>query len=77
METIDPIYRDVYFNGIYYCPASKHYPNRDNVIVFCNRCKKSHLDVCIGSEGNLDLCLHCITEISKVLHGIRAKEFFK
>jgi len=76
MQTIDPIYRNIYFNGIYYCPASKHYPDRENVIVYCNRCSKSHLDMCIGGEGNLDLCLDCIREISSVIRGVRASEFF-
>jgi hypothetical protein len=77
METIDQTYRNLYFNGIYYCPASKHYPDRENVVVFCNRRRKSHLDVCIGGEGNLDLCLDCIKEISSVLRGICARDFFK
>lgn len=45
--------------GVYYNPAYKHY-GQDG-IVFCDRCRKQDLSVCIGYEM-YDLCLQCVQE---------------
>lgn len=49
-------------NGVYYCPASKHYNNQSSNIV-CDRCRKTHLNVCIGLD-TYDLCLSCVQDVS-------------
>ena len=49
--------------GIYYNPASNHYNYSCNVS--CDRCKTNNLPSCIGL-GQLDLCLSCASDISKI-----------
>jgi len=46
--------------GTYYNPAYQRYGEEGNV--FCDRCKKQDLSVCIGYES-LDLCLQCVQEV--------------
>lgn len=78
MQTIDPLHLKIYYHCVYHNPASKHYPTNFNAIVFCDRCKRSHLEVCIGYENNLDLCLDCIKEIALTIkQHISAYSFFK
>jgi hypothetical protein len=49
--------------GKYFCPAYKHYGRVVNVM--CDRCKRSRLRACIG-HGDLDLCLECVDELTKI-----------
>lgn len=51
----------IYSNGTYYSPATKHYGD-DSINVVCDRCFKNNLDVCVGWLTH-DLCLQCVTEI--------------
>ena len=66
----------VFRNGIYYSPASKHYNNGNaDLSVVCDRCKKTNLDICIGYE-TYDICLQCIQEISNQLKKQKEIEKF-
>lgn len=47
--------------GTYYNPAYKHYGEEGNV--YCDKCKKQDLSVCIGYE-TMDLCLQCVEEVA-------------
>ncbi len=49
--------KNIYTLGLYYNPATDHYPNAD--YVFCDRCKKTRIYKCIGWE-NYDLCITCV-----------------
>lgn len=46
--------------GKYYNPAYQHYGQEG--IVYCDKCNKQDLSVCIGYE-TFDLCLNCVQEI--------------
>src|SRR5271154_5824803 len=63
----DHIYQNVCQYGQFYNPACSHYGyNSANVV--CDKCKKHHLDVCVGYD-KYDLCLKCVQEISKNCSG--------
>ena len=51
-------------NGIYYCPANKHYPQFTDSNVVCNFCNKTNLVRCIG-YNQFDLCLGCVANLEK------------
>jgi len=51
--------------GTYYNPAYQHYGQEGNV--FCDKCKKQDLLVCIGYETN-DLCLQCVQEVVECMN---------
>ena len=78
LNTIDPLHLEIYYHGVYHNPASNHYPSINNAIVYCDRCKKSHLEVCIGYDNNLDLCFDCIKNIAHMTQmHVTAHHFFK
>jgi hypothetical protein len=56
----------VLMNGIFYCPANKHYPHIPNTPVNCDRCKKTNVSVCVG-YGNFDLCMKCVEEVAAMI----------
>lgn len=51
--------------GIYYNPAHNHYGEEGNV--YCDKCKKENLSVCIGYES-LDLCFQCVQEVADCMN---------
>lgn len=55
-------FSDILNNGIYYCPATKHYTGQ-NVVVFCDRCDTADLSCCIGYLDK-DLCLLCVAALN-------------
>ena len=57
--------------GTYYNPATSHYNSSCRVI--CDRCKTENLPACIGL-GQLDLCLNCASDISKIQQTRRRQE---
>ena len=61
--------QSVYKYGTYYNPASRHYGDNLATNVSCDRCHRSHLDVCIGWQ-TFDLCLQCMTEINRMMNRV-------
>ena len=59
-------FENVIKNGKYYAPAWKHY-GETPTNVMCDRCRKSHLSICIGADANMDLCLNCAHIINEML----------
>lgn len=57
----------IYLNGTYYNPASKHYGTSNNSVI-CDRCHKNGLDICIG-WSSYDLCLDCVQIISDQINN--------
>ena len=51
-------------NGMYFCPAYKHYGQMTNVV--CDRCNKTNLKACIGYD-NKDLCLKCADALTNMI----------
>ena len=66
----------IFKNGIYYCPASKHYSSNESINIVCDRCKRTNIDICIGYE-TYDLCLQCIQEINQQLKRQKEMEEVK
>lgn len=52
------LFRNVVLCGTYYNPANKHYDLKG--VVNCDRCHRQNLNVCIGSDDNVDLCMDCV-----------------
>ena len=61
---IDSVLSNIYKNGTYYNPAWMHY--QEDVVVSCDRCKKTPLNVCIGWE-KYDMCLKCADDMGGII----------
>ncbi len=57
------LYNKIIKNGKFYCPATSHYNNSNNIQ--CDRCYKNNLKTCIGYE-EYDLCLECVDKITNI-----------
>jgi hypothetical protein len=63
-KSVDAILSKICINGKYYNPAWSHY--QEGAIVSCDRCQRTHLNVCIG-WNEYDMCLKCIDEMSLIV----------
>jgi hypothetical protein len=52
-------------SGQFYFPAYLHY-GTDEINVVCDRCRKTHLNSCVG-YNDLDLCLSCAGTVCELL----------
>lgn len=66
--------KNVFKNGIYYNPATDHYPDIKNVLVSCDRCKIINLHVCVGWES-YDLCLKCMLIINIEIQDLNLVQY--
>jgi hypothetical protein len=59
---------DIITHGVFYAPASKHYPDmlHGHAKVSCDDCGARDLTACIG-HGSFDLCLFCAQVHSRLL----------
>ena len=69
MATLDERIKNILEKGKFYNPALSHYESIPDVkTVFCDRCNKSNLTVCIGYE-DCDLCMLCVHELTEKISG--------
>lgn len=71
---------EAFYNGQLYHPSVTHYPNIGNpneVVVQCDKCGLSNLNVCIGYKS-VDLCLDCYEVIDVELHDsyVRSDSYY-
>ncbi len=65
-ELVDPDIKNVFLNGEFYNPASKHYTSSNGVN--CDYCKVKDIKQCIGiAGGKIDLCMKCVDTLDKLL----------
>lgn len=62
-------FKEIIRRGKFYFPASNHYVNNnEEIIVNCDRCKRTKLLSCIGYK-EFDLCLNCADIIIEIINN--------